>query len=374
MISTTDIQRLIQRQGNGRDILSLFLDMSVNSDNKRTHHIFLAKEKAAFAELNSDRDNHHRVPIGEAFARLEDWIDASFDATNKGLAMYTEVGGDWFEAFQFPLPVANRLHLLPQPVVAPLTELVSRHPRYAVIVVDREHLRLVAIRMGVVLEEVALAPEAIPAPHDVQAGGYSHKDFQKRKAEEARTFFRDFADEIARFDDRRRPDHYVLLGTTENTRHFLEFLPKSVADRIVHTAHAPPATSAAEYARHLQPVLDEVAERGEAEALDVLRERVREAHLAAAGVSDTLVQLQGGKVERLVLARGLEQQGAQCTQCGFYLVRSDGPCPYCGGTLEEGVDLVESMVRMAATQDVAVEFVPGDALRDVDGVGALLKF
>ncbi|HSJ05242.1 MAG TPA: hypothetical protein VK936_00985 [Longimicrobiales bacterium] len=374
MISTTDIQRLSQRRTNGRPILSLFLDMSVNSDNKRTHHIFLTKEKAAFAELDSDRDNHHRVPIGETFARVEAWIDGSFDATNKGLAIYAEVGGDWFEAYQFPLAVANRLHILPQPVVAPLTEMVSRHPRYAVIVVDREHLRLVAIRMGVVLEEVALAPEAIPTPHDVQAGGYSHKDFQKRKAEEARTFFRDFADEIVRFDERRRPDHYVLLGTTENTRHFLEFLPKSVADRVIHTAHAPPAANAGEYARHLQPVFDELAERGEAEALDMLRERVREAHLAAAGVSDTLVHLQGGKVERLVLARGLDQQGAQCTQCGFYLVRTDGPCPYCGGTLEDGVDLVESMVRMAATQDVAVEFVPGDALRDVDGVGALLKF
>ena len=77
---------------------------------------------------------------------------------------------------------------------------------------------------------------------------------------------------------------------------------------------------------------------------------------------------------RLVVASDLEKDGAQCTKCGFYLARRDGACPYCGGSLRDGVDLVESMIRMAATQDVAVDFVPGDSMRDMNGVAALLKF
>jgi peptide subunit release factor 1 (eRF1) len=374
MITNNDIQRLIQRGTNGNKILSLFLDMSVMSDNKRTYQIFLNKEKAAFAELQSDRENHHREPLGALLSRVESWIDESFDPTCRGVAIYGEVGGDWFEAFQFPTPVRNRLELLDHPVVGPLSEIMHRYRRYGVIIMDREHLRLLALQMGTVGEDVRVEPDAIPTPHDVQAGGYSHKDYQKRKAEETRNFFKQFVEEIGRFDDRVRPDHFVLLGTTENTQNFREFLPKHIEERIIHVAHAPSAASSSDIARHLQPVFDDAAEQSEARALNLLQDRVSQSHYATTGIHDTLVQLQEGKVERLVVARDLERDGAQCTQCSFILPRRDGPCPYCGGELRNGIDLVESMIRMAANQAVSVDFVQGDNMPGLKGVGALLRF
>jgi peptide subunit release factor 1 (eRF1) len=374
MITTNDIQRLIQRDANGREVLSLFLDMSVNSDNKRTHQIFLAKEKASFAALQSDRDNHHREPLGKSFALVEEWLESDFDPTNRGVAVYSEIGGDWFEAFQFPARIDNRLAITPHPVVGPLTPIVHNSPHYGIIIVDREHLRLLGVHMGSVSEDYRLEPDAIPTPHDVQAGGYSQKDYQKRKAEEARQFFRDFADEVGRFDQRVHPDYYVLLGTTENTKHFREFLAKQIDDRIIHCAAAPSTAAARELVRYLQPVLEEFAERSEAEALDQLQDRVRQSHFATSGIHDTLIQLQEGKVERLVVARGLEREGVQCTKCGFYLARRDGPCPYCGGALRGGVDLVESMIRIAANQSARVDFVAGDHMSELNGVAAFLKF
>jgi hypothetical protein len=374
MITSTDIQRLIQQGANGRSILSLFLDMSVTSDNKRTFQIFLNKEKAAFAELQSDRASHHREPLGEVLAGVERWIDESFDATNKGVAIYAEVGGDWFEAFQFPTAVRNRFELHDYPVIGPLSEIMQRYPRYGVIIVDREHLRLLALQMGIVGEDYRLEPDAIPTPHDVQAGGYSHKDYQSRKAEETRHFYKDFVEEIGRFDERVRPDHFVLLGTTENTKNFREFLPKSLDERIIHVAHAPVAATGTDIAKHLQPVFEDVAQQSEARTLDLLQDRVNQAHFATTGVRDTLVQLQEGKVERLVVARDLETRGVQCTQCSFYLADGDGPCPYCGGDVRDGVDLVESMIRMAANQAIGVDFVAGANMQALQGVGALLRF
>jgi peptide subunit release factor 1 (eRF1) len=374
MITTSDIQRLIQKEARGGEILSLYLDMSVNSDNKRTHQIFLSKQRASFAELQSDRERHHREPLGALLARIDQWIEEEFDPMNRGVAIFAEIGDDWFEAYQFPTPLANRLEILPQAVIGPLTQLVSSHPNYTMVLVDREHLRLVSAHMGKVGEEHEVAPDAIPTPHDVQAGGYSHKDYQKRKAEETRHFFKQFADEVARFGQRTGADHYVLLGTTENTKHFSEFLTKELANRVVHMGPAPSAASAPELVRHLQPIIDELALRDQAEAIDLVRERVRQAHFATAGVQDTLVQLQEGKVQRLMVSSDLERDGVQCTQCNFYLVRRDGACPYCGGVLRDGVDLVESMIRMAATQSAQVDIVPADNMRDLNGVGALLKF
>jgi peptide subunit release factor 1 (eRF1) len=182
-------------------------------------------------------------------------------------------------------------------------------------------------------EDYELAPAAIPTAHDVQAGGYSHKDYQKRKAEEARQFFKDFADEIGRFHERSKPDHYVLLGTTENTQHFREFLPKSVTERIIHTAHAPPARRRGGHRRHLQPIIDEIAAARARRRPGPAAGPREPVALRYVGMHDTLEQLQEGKVDRLVVSRDLEKDGVQCTQCAFYLVRRDGACPYCGGSL-----------------------------------------
>lgn len=374
MISTTEIQRLIDRDYAGRNVLSLYLDMSVNSNNKRTYSVFLTKEKARFSELESDRENHHREPLGAVFARVDDWIEDSFDPANHGIAIFADIDGDAFDAFQFPAAVRNRLEVLPEPVIGPLAELVHSHPACGVIVIDREHLHLMSLHMGVVGEDYRLEPAAIDAPHDVQAGGYAHKDYQKRKAEEARQFFRDFVEEIEEFDDRVDPAHYVLLGTTENTQHFREFLPKSILDRVIHTSHAPSSNSTSDIQKYLKPVLDEFARKQEAAVLDTMQDRVRQSHFATSGMHDTLVQLQEGKVEQLVVARDLEKDGVRCNQCGFYLVRRDGDCPYCGGTLTDGVDLVESLIRIAATQDVSMAFASSDTMQDLNGVAALLKF
>jgi peptide subunit release factor 1 (eRF1) len=374
MISTNDIQRLIQRENSGRKVMSVYLDMSVNSDNKRTHSIFLTKEKARFAELESDRENHHREPLGAAFSRVESWLEESYDPANRGVAIFADVGGDRFDVFQFPAPLPNRLEVSSYPIIGPLTELVHTHPRYGIIVVDREHLRLLELYMATVGEDYSLEPDAIPTAHDVQAGGYSQKDYQKRKAEETRHFFRDFGEEVDRFQRRIRADHYVLLGTTENTQRFREYLPKPVAELIIHAAHAPVAATGTDLVRHLTPVLEEIGQRQTAASLNAVRDRIRQSHFATTGLADTLIQLQEGKVERLLVSRDLDSNGVQCTQCGFYLEPSEGDCPYCGGTLREGVDLVESMIRIAANQAVGVDFVASDTMREYSGVAALLKF
>lgn len=376
MIRSSDIERLIQRNATDGDTLSLYLDMSVNSDNKRTYGVFLNKQRSGFAELASDRENHHRVPIGSAFERIQQWLDSDFDGSNRGVALFTEIGGDWFEAFQFPIAVRNRLEIGTHPVIGPLQEVVASNPRFAVILVDREHLRLLEVFMGAVRHERVLAPDAVPTAHDVHAGGVATPDLQKRKAEEVRHFFKDFAATVAEFDKLRSPDAWILLGTTENVQKFRDFLPESVQARIIHTAHAPFDAPASDLLDRLRPVQEEHGIREVADTVDLVRDRVRQRHLAVAGVGPTLEQLQEGKIDRLVIARDLESRGAQCTRCEFYLAATavNGACPYCGGDVRDGIDLVESIIRMAAQQQIDLEFADNEPMAELSGVGGLLRF
>ncbi len=368
------LQSLIQRGPNEQPILSLYLDMAVNSENKRTYQLFLQKKRAEYAELDSDRPRHHREPLGEALERAERWLDASYEEANRGVALFLEVGGDWLEGLQFPISVENRLVVSDRPVIGPLVEVLSRHRRYGVGLVDREHFRLAGFYLGELRHYKDVQPHAYPAPHDIQKGGWAAKDYQKYKAEEARQFFRMFANELAECDRKYGHDYWILLGTDENVKHFREFLPKAVDERVIHCAPCSVDANDAEVSDRLQPFFAEHELQDETSKVDVLRDRLRTGHLAIAGVHDTLEQLQEGKVETLVIARDFHKDGAQCTRCGFYLDRVTGQCPYCGGELRDGVDLVESMIRLATSQDVDLEFVDPRPIADLNGVGALLKF
>ncbi len=372
MIALQDVRRLIETDTGDSAVLSLYLDMSVNSDNKRTWGVFLAQQRAHFDELDSDNGRYE--PIARILTRVHNWIDEEFRPGNRGIAIFATIGGAWFEALQFPVRVENRLVIGERPLVWPLRELVAANRRHAIVLVDRRRLRVLTVCMNTIEDELLVVKEEYPANHDVQAGGEAAKDHQKRKAEEARSFFREFVTELQDYQRRWKPDAWVLLGTHENTTHFREFLPQAIADHIVHHAAASVDEPAAAVLGRLADFFDMQALRARAESIDRLRERVRTGHYAVAGVDSALQQLQEGKVETLVIARGLDSSGGQCTQCRFVLARRGGTCPYCGGHVRDGIDLAESMVRIATEQEADVAFVESDIMRDLDGVGALLRF
>lgn len=374
MISRQDIQRLLHHEANGAPILSVFLDMSVNEVNKRSYRTFLSQERSRLLGLPGDREAHPRDPLGQAFDRVQEWIDEEFDVSNKGAAIYTEIGGEWLEGLQFPVPIDNHVAIGPHPVVGTLAQILGRPHHYGVIVVDREWLKLIDVRLGVPVVEHQVKTSPYPTPGDVRAGGEAAKGYQKWKAEEARRFFKEFVHEIEEFVRRYRPDRLVLMGTEENVQRFVEFIPEELRGKLVHVDNAPVVPTTAAIVERLAPFFEEDALRVEAETVDRLREQIQQRYHAVAGVEETLDQLQEGKVDTLVLSRRLESSGVQCQRCGFYLVAPNGACRYCGGEIETGVDLVEAMIRLAAEQEVEITFTDPGITEDFGGVGGLLRF
>ncbi len=374
MISRQDIQRLLHRADGGAQILSVFLDMSVNEENKRTYRIFLSQQRAEHLGLDGDREAHPRDPLGAAFDRIQLWIDDEFDVANKGAAVYAAIGGDWLDGLQFPVSIPNRVVIGPHPAVGSLAQILERPHHYGVIVVDREWLKMIDVRLGAPVAEHEVKASAYPTPGDVKKGGEAAKGYQKWKAEESRHFFKEFVLEVSEFVSRYRPDGLVLMGTTDNVERFAEFLPPDLQDGIVHIDNAPVVPTSAEVLKRLAPFFEEHADREESEVVDRLRDRVKQRYFAVAGFEETLEQLQEGKLDTLVLSRRAERSGTQCLRCGFYLAVTDGACRYCGGKIETGVDLVEAMIRLAAEQEVDVTFADPSVLADFDGTGGLLRF
>lgn len=374
MISKHNLEQLLQRLGNGQPVFSLFLDMSVGPDNKRTHQIFLAQKRGEFDELDSDRPNHHREAIGEVFARVQRWLDTEYAEENRGVVIYAEVGGGWFQPLQFPVSVQNRLVISDRPFIGPLAQVIESYHHHGVVLLDREHVRVLSVYLGTLLDEIEVHGDPYPAAHDVQAGGFSQQRYQRRKLEEMRHFFREFAAEVEGFVNRYRPDDLVILGTDENISQFVEFLPERVREMVIHTGPMSVDEPAPEVLERLEPHLRAERERESRALVDRLRERVKQDYLATAGFQGTLTALQEGKVDTLVLAQDRNRNGHRCAACGFVFAGKVSACSYCGSAEVEEVDAAEEMVRMAEVQGVEIAFVEPDTVSDLRGVGALLRY
>ncbi|HET6764509.1 MAG TPA: VLRF1 family aeRF1-type release factor [Longimicrobiaceae bacterium] len=374
MITKQDLERILVRESDGKPVLSLFLDMSVNENNKRLHRVFLSQKRAQMEELGPAAAQVSDLEMEAALSRATDWLEAEFDEANRGVVIYAEIGGEWFEALQFPVVVQNRLVVAERPVVGPLAQVLEGYRHHGVVLLDREHVRLLSVYLGTVLDEITVRGEPLPAPSHVQAGGYSQMRFQRRKAEEMRHFFKEFAREVEEFVARYGPDDLVLLGTPENTAKFTEFLPQQITEMVVHTGPMPVDQAAPEVLARLEPHLRAAQDRSEAEVLAQVRDRVAHDYLAIAGVQSTLTALQEGKVDTLVLASNQRRDGRRCGQCGFVFARTLETCPYDGSTALETVEVMEEMVRMAEGQGVPIAFAePGD-VQDLAGAAALLRF
>jgi peptide chain release factor subunit 1 len=374
MINKQDLERLISREATGRPILSLFLDMSVNSNNKRNWDVYLGQKRTQLAELNPDVLAREAAAVDEVADRIRAWIASDFNEANRGVVIYAELGGDYFEAMQFPVSVQNRMVVNDRPVIGPLAQVLESYHHYGVILLDREHVRILSVYLGTLLDEIQLRGDPLPVPSHVQAGGYSQARFQRRKAEEMRHFFKDFAAEVETFVDRYHPRDLVLLGTEENTAKFREFLPDALLQKIVYTGHAWVDEPAAGVMQKLEPLLRGEVERHNLEVVAQVKDRVKQDYLATAGFQSTLTALQEGKVDTLVLAQDHREEGVRCGQCGFVFAAGVRSCPYDGSTTLEPVDVVEEMVRMAEGQGSQIAFAAAGEVQELRGAGALLRF
>ncbi|HEY0096414.1 MAG TPA: VLRF1 family aeRF1-type release factor, partial [Archangium sp.] len=237
MITKQDLERLMSHEPSGRRVISLFLDMSVNQNNKRTWDVFLSQKRAQLEELEPELMTREAPAVDAVATRIRAWLADGYDQVNRGVAIYAEVGGDYFETVQFPVPVQNRMVVGDRPVVGPLAQALESYHHYGVILLDREHVRILSVYLGTLLDEIERHGDPLPVPSHVKAGGYSQSRLQRRKAEEMRHFFKDFAAEVEEFVARYQPQDLVLLGTEENTAKFREFLPDSLLQKIIYTGN-----------------------------------------------------------------------------------------------------------------------------------------
>ena len=315
-------------------------------------------------------EHQERIDLERSVERAREFLEGDLDAGGAhGVAVFASETAGLFEAVTLPRPVRTRVAVDRTPVVGPLAGL-ARLERWCVVLVSRRDARIFRGASEALAEREALRDE-VHGQHD--QGGLSQARYQRHVEKEKDDHLKRAGEVLLRHFEREPFERLVVGGPNEVAADFEGKLHPYLAERLAGRVDVDVETATAdEVLRAASPLLDQVEDDREREAL----ERLGEPSRGAEGLLDVLEALTERRVEVLLLAAGYEAAGTLCPQCGWLGPEGPRRCPADDTALVPCDDAVEPAIELALQQSAEVlPFRRRDGeLRERGGIGALLRF
>lgn len=303
-------------------------------------------------------------PHGEAFdsltadvERIRNSFDTDLDPAAKGAFYIACSAKGVFESFGVGTPIGTRLQVGPVPMLSEILRLIEDNPVYAVLLADQREATLSFIKDQTIARDVEL--ESSGYPRKQQQGGWSQRRYQSRADERLDAFAKDIAEQTRDALTNLNVDMLIVAGDEVITTALNENFHETVKDRIIATISLDIRTNDADLVSATLPIAAQAERKREAEAVRVLKDAIGVGDQGVAGAEGTLVALQAGEVQTLVLADGFSGQGwadFSMPAYGAGAIPAEHPL---GGDVSAIVKLPleEILIRLAIASDVEIQVV-----------------
>ncbi|HEU4368356.1 MAG TPA: hypothetical protein VFV05_09045 [Methylomirabilota bacterium] len=353
--------------------MSVYLDTRWSDEHQRERvRIFLKNEIRKAAAMSVGQLEADLAWIAAEGERL---VGHEVHPEIAGVAMFAGGPGRLREVLPVAVPFSDSFTVASTPRLRPLATALGGAPRAAVLFVDSESARLVAVTEQGPGDEVTL--EAADALGQHRRGGWLlllQSRYQRHIHVHRARHFEAVAAALTDLVDHHGLRAIVLAGEPRNLAVFRAHVSPRLSGRIageVSAARYEPSSLLAERA------LAVIRHRGAgdlAAALDTVLVDAEGGGHAAAGADATVDAVNRGAVDRLYLLRSYEEEGRACPACQALQRDASGECRRCGaatGLMELGEGMVQRV--LAAGGDAAsVEAHAG--LERAGGVAALLRY
>ena len=363
MIQAIDLRSLAQRQGNGRDFVSVYFAREQGLD------VLKGRERNIRSLLE---DNPLELENFDASMKMirELLEKQSIDA--ESVCMFASAVMDFVEGYPLQLPVAEQLYVGPSPYIRPLAELQDEYETFAVVATNND-----GTRIYLVTDEAAEVEDRIKGgvKNHVRKGGWSQQRYERRRDNQLQHYARDVAEALENLQRQYKVDRIVLIGSAETMQEIENELPEPLAAKVV--GKEPLNLRDGEEA-----VVDQAYELYFAQERNVeqqLWERIRNEYMkhgmAAVGATHVLQAALQGRVATMIVTRDAKIAGTRCRDCETLVHGTPQTCQSCGSKSVFEVDLVDELSRLMELTSASVDFVdPIEGLTKVGHVGALLRY
>jgi peptide chain release factor subunit 1 len=362
MITESELQELIDFQGDDMPVLSVFLNVDPSRRSKEKYKLALRK----LLKDVSDRADPADIE------RVKKYFDLEYNWQGKGVALFSCAALELWRTYSLAVPVEDGAFIQSRPYVKPLTGLMARYATYGVILVDKEGARLFSINLGEIESGSDLLGEETKRH---KQGGWASSRYQRRDDEQAQHNLRASAELAASFFQPARHKRLLIGGTPETAAQFKPLLPKALRDLVVATIPIDMTAPDLEVLARSMEIVEEVEIAEDKKLVEQAVTLAAKGEAGATGLDDTLTAVQEERVHVLLVDRDFHAPGYRCQGCGYATTAQLEKCVYCGGAFVPVEDVVEFVVGRVVESGGRVEFVhDAPRLKEAGGIGAILRY
>jgi peptide subunit release factor 1 (eRF1) len=334
------------------------------------------EEKIRVASLDATSREAARHALAAAAAAIDP------TATRRG-TLIAFASADRADAFVLPLRLKSRVEIGWRPYVSPLAGVIEQGDRYAIVIADHRHGRILSSFLGE-LEELESVED--PSEQNVARAGFLGLEQSRMNGHHEVLLHRHLqrlADRLFAHHKSAAFDRIVLSAHPPATLSKLErALHASLAARVVARESWDPRATGDEVRAHVARIGSFVDAENERRLLSRVRDHATGDMHATTGADATLEAVWAGRAAMVILPAGAPIEGVSCASCGFVAAasgearRDASRCRQCGGTTRKTVDLVEAAAELALRADSKVRLVSHakDELESLGGMAATLRY
>ncbi|HSZ48637.1 MAG TPA: hypothetical protein VK823_25095 [Streptosporangiaceae bacterium] len=368
MITAETVNRIIQFQGDGLPVVSLYvpIEPGISQSDVHTRVTSLVDQIDGLAK---DRDLKHdpRLSLRGDIQRIEERMREEAWQP-QGLAVFSCSGHGLYEEVPLPRAVHGRIVVDEAAFARPMLAVLDEYHRTCVVMVDKEWARSFEVYQDEMRELTSFKDRL--GKFDNYAGG----DMDRIRNEQSKRHYRRVAEVL---DELFRTEQYDLLiigGHDSEIPAFLEFLPRDLRDRLAGSFSIdPPTATVAEVRAGAEAILRRYEGDQEQKAVAEVLDRAAAGGLAAVGVSACLWAGSVAAIQTLLVQEGVTLPGVICED-SRWLALSGDTCPLCGKLAQHTPDVIDELVQAVVDEGGSIEHVDVDTPLKEHTLAAALRF
>jgi len=287
------------------------------------------------------------------------------------LAIFACWALDFFKAIPLTAPVEDLVWIDSSPYIRPLAELEDEYENVAVVVADNRKARVFLVSSAVASDAAVVAGNV---KNHVKKGGWSQKRYERRRDKQLLLYAREVVQALVKLDGEEAFRRIVLVGGKEILQIIHAELPRALRTKCSEKASDLKKGDARVQA-DIWEVFAEQERQSERDLWEKIRVEVMRGGLGVTGIEDVLDAARMGRVETVIVHRGLKPTGRRCRDCENLDAGPVEVCSACGSTSLFEVDLVNELVEILKQTGAEVDFADAiDTLTEAGGIAALLRY
>lgn len=372
MIAAETVNRIIQFQGDGLPVVSLYVPVGLGVSRREVHSRVtslvdqlepLAKDRSAEHERRmSLRADIERIKERLGEERWQPGTIAIFSCSERGL----------YEEISLPRRVRDRIVVDETAFARPMLAVLDEYHRSCVVVIDKASAQVWELYLDE-MRDLTRVRDRVLRKRDYAAG--LAEDRVRNKADELSKWH--YRRVVETLDDLLRVGGYDLLiigGHDYEVPAFQDFLTHDLRGRVAGSFSIDPTTAPLAEVRPNADSIVQRYERAEKQRLvaEVL-ERSAAGGLATVGLGTCLWAGSVAAIQKLLVQEDATAPGVVCDQSGWLAIEGD-TCPVCGNPTRRAPDVIDELVEAVIAEGGSISHVEADTELKDHTVAATLRF